>query len=195
MIDTSYWTVQDMYCKVITSQAKNIMNHSRLVDAFCFLNLRGYREWQEHQLYEELTENLLLKRYMINHQHKLFKEESDFGEELIPKELYKMDKMCVSKGDKQCIVKYLFEKWKEWEEETKELYAACVEWCIDNQYADSEKFKGLMRDVDKELKEIDEHIIKLKDLDYSLLDIIMLQDDLYRKYHWKEDGDKKEEDV
>lgn len=195
MIDTSCWTVQDMYCKVITSQVKNIMNHSKLVDAFCLLNMRGYREWQEHQLYEELTENLLLKRYMINHQHKLFKEESDFGEELVPKELYKMDKMCISRGDKQCIVKCLFEKWKEWEENTKELYAACVEWCIDNQYADSEKFKGLMRDVDKELKEIDEHIVKLKDLDYSLLDIIMLQDELYDKYHWKENGDKKEEDV
>lgn len=194
MIDTSCWTVQDMYCKVITLQAKNIMNHSRLVDAFCFLNLRGYRAWQEHQLYEELTENLLLKRYMVNHQHKLFKEENDFGEELIPKEVYQMDKMNVSRGDKQCLIKCLFEKWRGWEEKTKELYSACVEWCIDNQYADSEKFKKLMRDVDKELKEIDEHIIKLKDLDYSLLEIIMLQDELCDKYKRKE-RDKEEEDV
>ena len=47
---------------------------------------------------------------------------------------------------------------------------------------DSEKFKDLMRGVDKELKEIETHIIKLKDLDYNLLEIIMLQDEIHDKY-------------
>ena len=91
-------------------------------------------------------------------------------------------------------VKNLFEKWKGWEEEAKGLYAACVQWCIDKQLADSEKFKCLMRDTDKELKEIDNHILKLKDLDYSLLEIIMLQDELCEKYSIR-NGDKEEEDT
>lgn len=58
----------------------------------------------------------------------------------------------------------------------------------------NEKFKCLMRDTDKELKEIDNHILKLKDLDYSLLEIIMLQDELYEKYSIRK-GDKEEEDT
>ena len=47
MIDTSCWTIQTMYTKVITMQARNLMNHANLVCAFSFLNLRGYKEWQE----------------------------------------------------------------------------------------------------------------------------------------------------
>ena len=62
------------------------------------------------------------------------------------------------------------------------------------QLADSEKFKCLMRDTDKELKEIDNHILKLKDLDYSLLEIIMLQDELCEKYSIRK-GDKEGEDT
>lgn len=195
MIDTSCWTIQDMYSKVITMQAKNIMNHSNLVCVFSFLNLRGYKAWQEHQLYEEMEENLSLKKYMINHQHRLFKEENTFTNELVPSEVYRMDRMNVSRNDKQCLVRCLFEKWKEWEKETKEVYAACVEWCVDSQLADSEKFKDLMRGVDKELKEIESHIIKLKDLDYNLLEIIMLQDEIHDKYVWKGKGEKEEEDT
>ena len=195
MIDTSCWTIQDMYSKVITMQAKNIMNHSNLVCVFSFLNLRGYKAWQEHQLYEEMEENLSLKKYMINHQHRLFKEENTFTNELVPSEIYRMDRMNVSRNDKQCLVRCLFEKWKKWEEETKEAYAACVEWCVDSQLADSEKFKDLMRGVDKELKEIETHIIKLKDLDYNLLEIIMLQDEIHDKYAWKGKGEKEEEDT
>ena len=195
MIDTSCWTIQDMYSKVITMQAKNIMNHSNLVCVFSFLNLRGYKAWQEHQLYEEMEENLSLKKYMINHQHRLFKEENTFTNELVPSEVYRMDRMNVSRSDKQCLVRCLFEKWKEWEEETKEVYAACVEWRIDSQLADSEKFKDLMRGVDKELKEIETHIIKLKDLDYNLLEIIMLQDEIHDKYVLKGKGEKEEEDT
>ena len=57
-----------------------------------------------------------------------------------------------------------------------------------------EKLKCLMRDTDKELKEIDNHILKLKDLDYSLLEIIMLQDELCEKYSIRK-GDKEEEDT
>lgn len=194
MIDTSCWTIQDMYSKVITMQAKNIMNHSNLVCVFSFLNLRGYKAWQEHQLYEEMEENLSLKKYMINHQHRLFKEENTFTNELVPSEVYRVDRMNVSRNDKQCLVRCLFEKWKEWEEETKEVYAACVEWCVDSQLADSEKFKDLMRGVDKELKEIETHIIKLKDLDYNLLEIIMLQDEIHDKYALKGKGEKEEEE-
>lgn len=193
-MDTSNWTIQAMYTKVITMQARNLMNHSNLVCAFSFLNLRGYKTWQEHQLFEELGENLSLKKYMINHQRRLFKEEGGFTNELIPADLYKMDRMGISRNDKQSLVKNLFEKWKGWEEEAKELYAACVQWCIDKQLADSEKFKCLMRDTDKELKEIDNHILKLKDLDYSLLEIIMLQDELCEKYSIRK-GDKEEEDT
>lgn len=183
-----------MYSKVITMQAKNIMNHSNLVCVFSFLNLRGYKAWQEHQLYEEMEENLSLKKYMINHQHRLFKEENTFTNELVPSEVYRMDRMNVSRNDKQCLVRCLFEKWKEWEEETKEVYAACVEWCVDSQLADSEKFKDLMRGVDKELKEIETHIIKLRDLDYNLLEIIMLQDEIHDKYALKGKGEKEEEE-
>ena len=51
-----------------------------------------------------------------------------------------------------------------------------------------------MRDTDKELKEIDNHILNLKDLDYSLLEIIMLQDELCEKYSIRK-GDKEEEDT
>ena len=193
-MDTSNWTIQAMYTKVITMQARNLMNHSNLVCAFSFLNLRGYKAWQEHQLFEELGENLSLKKYMINHQRRLFKEEDGLTNELIPADLYKMDRMGISRNDKQSLVKNLFEKWKGWEEEAKGLYAACVQWCIDKQLADSEKFKCLMRDTDKELKEIDNHILKLKDLDYSLLKIIMLQDELCEKYSIRK-GDKEEEDT
>lgn len=195
VIDTSCWTVQDMYSKVITMQAKNIMNHANFVCVFSFLNLRGYKAWQEHQLYEEMEENLSLKKYMINHQHRLFKEENTFTNELVPSEIYRMDRMNVSRNDKQCLVRCLFEKWKKWEEETKEVYTACVEWCVDSQLADSEKFKDLMRGVDKELKEIETHIIKLGDLDYNLLEIIMLQDEIHDKYTWKGKGEKEKEDT
>lgn len=51
-----------------------------------------------------------------------------------------------------------------------------------------------MRGVDKELKEIETHIIKLKDLDYNLLEIIMLQDEIHDKYALKGKGEKEEEE-
>ena len=53
-----------------------------------------------------------------------------------------------------------------------------------------------MRGGDKGVKEIGAHIIKLKDLDYNLLEIIMLQDEIHDKYAWKGKGEKeKEEDT
>lgn len=106
---------------------------------------------------------------------------------------YKMDRMGISRNDKQSLVKNLFENGKDGKRKQKG-YTACVQWCIDKQLADSEKFKCLMRDTDKELKEIDNHILKLKDLDYSLLEIIMLQDELCEKYSIRK-GDKEEEDT
>ena len=52
-----------------------------------------------------------------------------------------------------------------------------------------------MRGTDAELKELENHLTKLKDIDYNLLEIIMMQDDIYDKYHWKGKENKEEEDT
>lgn len=84
------------------------------------------------------------------------------------------------------FVKSAIEQYKEWEEETKELYEEMWQKCINiGLIADAEYISTLVEDVTKELKKINRMHEQLNGTGYNAVSIHGMQDKYHEKYKKK----------
>jgi hypothetical protein len=87
---------------------------------------------------------------------------------------------------KQNAIQSCFEKWVNWERETKELYQKSYSQLIElGEVAAACKVKSLVEDVDQELKCAMRMHIDLKSMNYDMPTIIATQDCIHEKYKEK----------
>ena len=159
------------------------MMHNELSDLFTYLGLKGFAKAQEYQFLSEGYEMREVNRYAISHIGSLIDNSNVKASSYIPSELRNLSRFEVNSMDKRDVVRYAIETWLTWETETKELYS---NWCVElnnNHCVASALFvEELVKDVDDELERVSDILVELKNVNFDMNDIALIQKKYYEEY-------------
>lgn len=158
----------DLWGKICSHQVTGLMYHFQFADMFYFLGLDNLGKKQECHYREEseaLREN---HRFVLKHHSKILTQRHAEGVELIPNTWARYTATDVDKGTRKSQVMSIFERWLNWEMQTKELYTD-VHTQMMEQHAivDACRVKDLILAVDEEIKRIHCCVHKLNICEYS----------------------------
>lgn len=181
------WDIcKEAYEEINSRQVTALMFHDQMADFFDFLGLAGFKRMHEYQYVAESAEHRATKRYFLNHHNRLLSEEHIEDPEVIPDSWYKYTRFDVSTQVRKQAVETAFDKYKEWETQTKECYEKHAKALMEAGYvADFMRVEELICDVDKELKHLERLTITLKSVAYDEVYIAELQHSMHEKYKKK----------
>lgn len=160
-----------------------IMMHDQLADYFDFLGLKGYKRLHEYQHLAESIERRKICKYRIERHGKLIQNAFSGEVKMIPDSWYSAKSISVGKGTKQKAVEDGFSAYREWEEETKEVYQIYAAALLEKgNVEDFTLVASLIDDVGDELKEVDKIILDLISTGYDMVHITDSQKELNEKY-------------
>lgn len=173
----------ELYAILNSHMLEGVMFHNDMSDYFNFLGLHGFKRIHEYQFYEENLNRRIMCRKVLDIHNTLIPNEKVEIKEYIPKDWYKYTRMDI---DDTIIPKFVREGWKkykEWEEETKELYCNVARAFYDkNMLIDFNIVMNLLEDVQEELKKIYRMCGKLNDTAYDPVYIMEMQEELHECY-------------
>lgn len=130
---------------------------------------------QKEHYDDELKKYKDMMCYYITNHFKLLKIETE-KREVIPETWYKYTTQQVDNGTRQNAIKELITKWIEWEKDTKKLYEDLYLKLTNlREVAEAIKLEKLIKDVNKELGEAQQLLIKLETINYDLTVIVKWQ--------------------
>lgn len=176
----------DIYSMVNTHMITALMFHDQMADLYDFLNLHGFKRLHEYQHLAESIERRKLKRYVLNHHNMLLMDENVENPKVIPVEWYEYNRFDVTPQVREQSIKKSFQRYREWESNTKEMYAsACRVLFEKGKTADFEHMICLLKDVDIELKYLERLELELECCSYDIAYILTLQPELHEEYKKK----------
>lgn len=179
-------SAEQIYSELDEHMKKALCFHEQLADYFCFLGLQGFKRKLEYQYMCEVAEERKLHHKYINIHKKLIPVHQIEVIQFIPREWSKYTTEDVNDNVLPKFVKSAIEQYKEWEEETKELYEEMWQKCISiGLVADAEYISTLVEDVTKELKKINRMHEQLNGTGYNAVSIHNMQDKYHEKYKKK----------
>ena len=177
---------QEVYSTLNDRMSKGISFHEQLADYFCFLGLQGFKRMLEYQYMKECAEKRKLHRRYIDTYHKVLPMKQVQLPMFIPSE---WSRYKTSDIDDNTISKYVrsaLQVYKQWEEETKQVYTEQCEILKENgMTSDYEFVKEMIVDVEKELKKINRLHDMLNGTGYDVNMIQGVQDKYHEKYKKK----------
>lgn len=184
---------KEIYREIQTRQIIALMFHDSMADMFDFLGLKGFKRMHEYQYLAESLEHRALKRYYINHHGMLISEGDIDDVEVIPYDWYQYTRMDVTPAVRKQAIQKAMEQYRTWETDTKAFYEKCASYLLAWQkIADFNTVNDLIKDVDKELKQLERLCIELSSVDYDDSYVAEIQSTLHKKYKdkFKSLGDK-----
>lgn len=179
-------TVEEIFAKLKRHSIKGIMFHAQMADYFDFLNLYGYRRMHEHRYTEESINLLCLSKHYINQYNRLIPEERVDDPRVIPDNWYSHERANVIQSERKTFIMQAFDKWYNWEIETKNLYQeAYSELCKLNEMTSAGIVKNMLMSTEKELKDACKMKLTLRMTDYDMPTIYLCQEELSKKYEEK----------
>ena len=176
-------TAEEVFGQITTRQINGFMMHEQFADYFDFLGLKGYKRCHEYHYYEESAAFRRVSRYYIGHYGKLLKEYPVNNKNVIPDNWRVHTRQEVDIQTKKSAIKESFQKWENWESETKAFYEKMYSELISiNEIAGAKEVMNLIEDVDNELKAVTLKHLELKADDYDMSNIVMEQQGLHDKY-------------
>ena len=179
-------TIEEIFNQIARHMVKGLMIHSQMADYFNFLGLKGYKECHEYHYYEENLNYKRIVNYYIEHYNKLLMDLPFENPHIIPEGWLKYNRFDATSSVKQTGVQSGFDRWIEWEKETKDFLQKMFQELMSlGEIACAIELERYIKDVDKELAEAQAESLNLKSIDYNMSDIIMMQDDIHTKYKKK----------
>ena len=176
-------TVDEIFSKIAQHMIEGIMIHSQMSDYFNFLGLKGYSECHKYHFIEENANYIKICDYYIEHFNKLIIEKPNSNPNIIPDDWYSYYRINVDNNIRKTSVEVGFNKWVEWEHNTKTFYQNLYDELISlKEIAAAEELKKYILDVDDELAEAEQMRIELKAIGYNMNDIVVDQGRVKRKY-------------
>lgn len=176
----------EVFNEISNRMIGNLMRHEQMADYFDFLNLHGLKRWHEYQFFEESAELRGIHRYAINHCNRLVREDNVESVRSIPTSWYNYTRQQVDGATRKQAVKDAFQKWYEWETETKEHYEMLFKRLTDNgKIAEADKINELILDVDEEIKRLTRKMLEYRSVDYDMAYILLQQDEMHEEYRKK----------
>ena len=179
-------TVEDIFSAIAQHMIKGMMTHEQLSNMYMFLGLPGYACCHNYHFLAETMSYRKLCKYYINHHGKLIDEGKIENPGIIPESWYRYERKDVDISTKKNAVRSGLEKWHAWETATKKLYEQMyVELINQNEVASAEFVKGLVCDVDHELKKVEGYWLDKTATNFELPRIIAEQVKKHDKYKKK----------
>lgn len=174
---------EDIFMAIRDRQISALMFHSQMADLFDFLGMMGFKRMHEYQYFSESAEYRGICRYYTNHHNKILIGGHPKGLEVIPEEWDQYTRFDVTPSVRKQAVERSFNRYREWESETKELYsqysiALMNLGCV----ADFNRICELITDVDQELKYLDRILLKLKAISFDAIGMMDMQEELHEHY-------------
>lgn len=178
--------VEEIFNQLVQHMLEGLMIHSQMADYFNFLGLKGFKECHEYHYFEESTNYRRIVNYYMEHYNKLISDLPFENPQIIPKEWLKYRRLDVNTSIRRNSVQIGFDKWIDWEQETKVLLQNLHQLLLSiNEVAGAIELERYIKDVDYELAEAQEINLELKSREYNMSDIIDMQDIFYNKYKKK----------
>ena len=175
--------IEEIFSLISEHMVEGLMTHSQLSDYFGFLGLEGYQICHKYHYFEENSNYRKLCDYYLKHYNKIIMERPFSNPNLIPNSWYQYTKSDVDIQTRKTAIQSGYEKWIEWEQETKNFYEKCYQDLIDlDEVAAAEEIKTYILDVSEELAQAYQHNLMLMANSYDISDIIMEQNELVVKY-------------
>lgn len=179
-------TVAEIFAEINTHMIEGIMLHDQFAEYYDFLNLHGFKRCHEYHAMCEFSERRGLVRYYVNHYNKLLPENAAKNPEAIPASWRGYTRQEVDASTKKRAIRDGFNRWCEWETETKKLYEKAYANLMElGEVAAACKVGELVKDVDQELKKASRKQAELASTDYDLAAIYLCQPDMHEKYKRK----------
>ena len=179
-------TVDEIYTNLSKHMIQGIMTHEQLANYYDFLGLKGYKRCHEYHYLKETISYRKLCRYYINHHNKLINETEFEAPTIIPASWYRYTRQDVDANTKRNAIKTALDMWAEWEKSTKKLYEQSYKQLMELDEVASAMFvKGLICDVDCELKKVERYQLNKSATNYDMVIIIEEQHDKHEKYKKK----------
>lgn len=178
--------VEQVYSEIDNRMARGLCFHEQLADYFCFLGLQGFKRMLEYQYMNECADKRKLHRRYIDMHHRILPVQQVKAPIFIPQSWnnYTTDNIDDSVIPK--FVKSALAEWESWEEETKQTYEEAWNTLKDMGLAtDAEHIKHMIKDVEKELKDIHRIGETLNGTGYDVNMIHGIQDKYHEKYKSK----------
>ena len=106
---------------------------------------------------------------------------------MIPSNWENYTRFQVDNSTRKSAVKEAFEKWYQWENETKMFLESQFKTLAEaSKIADADKVNEMICGVDQELKELTRELLSLRAVDYDPSYIMMRQGELHEKYREEE---------
>ena len=176
-------TIEEVFSEISKHMIKGLMVHTQLADYFEFLGLCGYHKCHEYHYFEESKNFRELCSYYMKHVGKFITDSHIANPNIIPENWFKYNRSQVDASTRKAGVQAGFDKWIEWEKETKVLYQTMYQALVDiGEGAAAMVIQCYLEDVDEELASAQQKQLELKAIDYNISDIISEQACLYKKY-------------
>jgi len=183
---TDHTSCQEIITEILTRQMINIKMHNQLAVCFDYLNLQGYKRMHEYNYLKEVLSNRKTERYFVNHTNYLAIPKETAVKSMIPDGWEKYSRFDVTSSIKQKAVKDSFERYREWEAETKKVFSKYAEELRSLGELDiAEHVECLVKKVSKELYKLDRKIIELETVGYDMIYITQIQCDVHKRYKKK----------
>ena len=174
---------KQLYGMLESHMVEGVMFHNDMSDYFNFIGLCGFKRIHEYQFYEENKNRRLLVRKVMDVHNILIPHMEVETKEYIPKDWYKYTRMNIDDTIIPKLTRSAWKAYKEWEEETKELYESIAcSFMEKGMIVDYSMIVCYIQDVQKELKNIYKMCERLNDVAYDPVYIMEIQGKLHEKY-------------
>lgn len=178
--------VEQIYSEIDERMGKGLCFHEQLADYFCFLGLQGFKRMLEYQYMNECADKRKLHRRYIDMHHRILPVRQIQAPVFIPQSWSNYTTENIDDTVIPKFVKSALSEWKSWEEGTKQVYEEAWNMLKDAGLAtDAGHIKHMIKDVEKELKDIHRIAETLNGTGYDVNMIHGIQDKYHEKYKSK----------
>lgn len=176
-------TVEEIFNKLYAHMQLGLIYHDTFIQAYDFLGLYGYSKCHSYHYFEENKGMNELRHYYATHYFKLLRPDSIETPTIIPVTWYKYTSQAVDNSTRKGAIKELMNSWMKWEENTKQFYQQMHnELDSIGEFSAMLKVDEYLKDVEKELHNIQKDILYLESIGYNLEIIMPEQEKLRTKY-------------
>lgn len=161
--------------------------HRELADVFWFLGgcTHGYAMWNEYQLIDESLTQRKIKRYITSTYHTFIPDELPKSANIAEPLLNGKNRKTLKMEEMWRIIKEAFRFYREWEEQTLELYQQIAAKLASNGEISAFNFVGeIIKSVKIELDYITDKTIELNSMNWDMAQIVAEQDTLTERYEY-----------
>ena len=161
--------IKDIYSELIKRKIEGIMFHEQAMEIMLFFGFDKLYEKQSERFISESSELCEINEFLVKQHNLIVRINEPSDQKLIPSMWYDYTRFDISNNTKQTFMKEFFEKWYEWEKETRDIFLRMSKEAFnEGEIIDFIKINKMAKCTNKEVEKVQEMILKFKSMDFSI---------------------------